>query len=236
MTNESSLLLVGHGDQVGERPNGALADMAAALGRRFGLAAAHALLKGEPSVADALSALPPGTRPIVHPAFMSDGYFTRVKLPKALEEAGVADARRLVPLGLDPLLVDLADRRLEAAAARHGLRREAASVLLVAHGSRSGEPASKRAGEAFAAALFRRGWPIETAFIEEEPFVEPRLDALRPALVLGFFAGLGTHAVNDVAGRVAARPFVREVIPAIGVDPEIAEIVAVRIAEAIGPP
>lgn len=234
------LLLVGHGDQVGEDRNAALRATAAAIASAFGgRPARHAVLNGEPTVADAVGALEADaaaggrTEPLtVFPLFMSDGYFTRVKLPKTLAEAGHPDARILPPIGLDPLLINVMDQRLTEAAARAGLTQHAARVLMAAHGSRSGEPASRRAAEAAATALRARGWTLDTAFIEEAPRFADVLAERTPDIVIGFFAGLGTHAVNDVAGLAEETDGVRAIIPSIGIDPLIADLVRHRLAEA----
>lgn len=237
------LLLVGHGDQVGEDRNAALRATAAAIGRAFGgRPVRHAVLNGEPTVDDAVAELvleaAHGRRPellTVYPMFMSDGYFTRVKLPKALAEAGHPEARILPPIGLDPLLIDVMDQRLVETATGAGLARSTARVLLAAHGSRSGEPASRRAAEAATAALAARGWMIDTAFIEEAPRFADTVAENTPDLVIGFFAGFGTHAVNDVAGLAHETEGVRAVIASIGIDPLIADLVRRRLEEAEAP-
>lgn len=234
------LLLVGHGDQVGDDRNAALRATAAAIARAFGgRPVQHAVLNGEPTVAEAVGRLVAEARdqgrrePLtVYPMFMSDGYFTRVKLPKTLAEAGHPDARILPPIGLDPLLINVMDQRLGEAATRVGLAPNTARVLMAAHGSRSGEPASRRAAEAAAAALTAHGWTLDTAFIEEAPRFADVLAERTPDIVIGFFAGLGTHAVNDVAGLAEETDGVRAIIPSIGIDPLIADLVQRRLAEA----
>lgn len=163
---------------------------------------------------------------------MSDGYFVRVKLPATLREHGFADTERLTPFGLMEQLIDLIEHRLLSLASLSGGRHPRdLATLMVAHGSRSGEPASRLRAEAVAATLTARGLgTIHLAFIEEPPSVAEQLEAVDPAVVIGFFASEGTHALDDVKSLVDDRSNVRHHVSAIGTD----ESVARMIAEVVG--
>jgi sirohydrochlorin ferrochelatase len=94
-------------------------------------------------------------RIIVYPLFFSDGYFTKVRLPQLLAEAGLPDAgsavRILPPLGLDPGLAALLAANA-ARSAKHWMRRARNGVVLLAHGSTK-DSASRRATDGLAEAL-----------------------------------------------------------------------------------
>jgi sirohydrochlorin ferrochelatase len=104
-----------------------------------------------------------------------------------------------------------------------------------AHGSRSGEPASRLRAEGVAATLTARGLgTIHLAFIEEPPSVAEQLAAIDPEIVIGFFASEGTHALDDVKALVDERPGVRHHVAAIGTDEAVAALVAEAVRVRIG--
>jgi sirohydrochlorin ferrochelatase len=161
---------------------------------------------------------------------MSQGWFVREKLPRVLEQHRFRDIERLPAFGLDPRLPDLIAERIAGLTLGPGER-----VVLVAHGSGSGEPASRLTTLALASDLARRlpGLVLEPAFIEEAPAFDSAIVELMPAAVIGLFASAGTHAVEDVAAAVATAPFVRHHILAIGQDAGAHDIVARAVGDCI---
>lgn len=167
-----------------------------------------ALLNGSPLVADALKAL---RSPVVHvvPFFMEDGWFVREAVPHALGDGHGHELRRHPPVGLHPHLADRAAARALAACGRDAAR---CAVLLVGHGSaRAPGRAMALHRHAQAVAGLRRFAVVGAAFLEEPPLVAEALQAWRhrPVAVLGFFAGAGGHARDDLPALLAAEQMSR---------------------------
>ncbi len=191
----TALLLIGHGSARYPDAGSVLRVHAEALCSPD-LRVAVGLLSGSPSVADGLAELGP-SRVHVVPFFMDDGYFARIAVPAALGIGSEADGPRrsdLVlhkPIGVHPGLPDLIARRAP----------EGVALLLVGHGS-ARDPGRRMAAHDHADALRAMGrFPIvETAFLEEAPFVPDALARIgdRPVAVMGLFANAGTHASDDL--------------------------------------
>lgn len=233
----TAVLLAAHGDGGDWKRNDSVRAVAERLARRLDLPVDWAVLKEPETFAAArtrLGAAAEGTV-AVYPFFMADGYFVRERLPQRLAASGFATVERLTPFGLDPRLVDLIEHRLRAVAALQGGRVPADfRILMVAHGSGTGQPASRQRAEAVAAELGWRGLgSIHLGFIEEAPFVGEAFAAVDPEIVLGFFASEGTHALDDVATLVAERPGILHHVAAIGTDLEVADLVARAVEDCI---
>lgn len=221
----AALLLAAHGDGGSAPRDDAVRGFARSLAGRLGVAVAWAVLKRPATFALARAHL--GAAPVaVMPLFMAEGRFVRLRLPALLAEHGFAGAVRLPVLGLDPGLAAIAERRVREAGP---VRR----IVLVAHGSGSGDGGSRSAAEGVAAGLAARlGRAVEVAFIEEAP----RFDAVITGgdeMVIGLFASVGTHAVEDVAAHVARVGGVAVHIAAIGTDPEVADLVEAGFRRAV---
>jgi len=169
-----------------------------------------AFVRGSPEIAEAAHRLK-GATVRVCPLFMSDGYYVRKAIPEqlGLDSGGIAEGRRyslMAPTGLNPRLPDIVADIAAETSATAGLAPGSARLLLVAHGS-SKDPASRIAAEAAAGAIaaMRRFTGVDTAFLEEPPFLDERLRAMPgPLLVTGFFVGEGMHGAEDMAAAVAA--------------------------------
>lgn len=191
----TGLLLVGHGSARHADAGAVARAHADALREHFDQVVVG-LLNGRPGIAEALDTLRPGRVDVV-PFFMEDGYFTRVAVPKALEQAprrGL-DLISHPPLGVHPGFAEVIRRRIPADL----------PVLLVGHGS-SRSPGRRLAAHDHAEALRGTGrFPlVATAFLEEPPFVAEALAAIgdRPVVVLGLFAQFGTHARDDLPALI----------------------------------
>jgi sirohydrochlorin ferrochelatase len=236
----SALMIVAHGDGGEARLNSNVQHLRDQLAKAIDLPVVYGLLKEPETFAGARECL--GTSAegtvLVMPLFMSDGYFVRVKLPQVLAANGFHSVDRMTPFGLMEDLVDLLEHRLKSLASMAG-GREARDmrILMVAHGSRSGEPASRLRAESVAATLGARGLGhIHLAFIEEPPSVAAQLEAIDPEIVIGFFASEGTHALNDVKELVDERPGVLFHVTAIGIDEGVAPMIAAAMARRIERP
>jgi len=226
-------VLVSHGDRGGTSPNAALARQAEAVRRLTGLHVLTGMLKGEPTIEEALQAAAAETARIaVYPLFMADGYFVE-KVRERVRAVGLAtEPHILAPLGLDPGLPDILVEEALATAAAAGFDSAASRLLIVGHGSKLG-PASATATRKAAAraALARRFASATTAFLEEEPFLEDtlRTTAATPTIIAGFFFGDGMHAGEDVPDAIAETGVNAVYTGAIGNSPAAAALIAAAL-------
>ena len=203
------LLLAAHGERRTDADNVGVSRLARSLADK-GLAAevGFGFIEGSPSVDDAIAALL--SRDVdVYPLFLSDGYFTRVALPRLVEQAKDRDATRIInilpPLGLEPALADvIAD---EAVAATHSCATLPAetSIVLLAHGSKK-DQASHVAAERLADRIRQRQRFYDTriALLEEAPSLADEVEGMSgPIIVIGLFAGEGMHGTDDARRLVA---------------------------------
>lgn len=238
--NSLAVVLASHGDRGGTSPNAALHRQAEAVRALTGLTVLTAMLKGEPTIEQAVAdaSVTGAARVAVYPLFMADGYFVH-KVRERVQAAGLAPAPLILPpLGLDPGLPDILLQEALAAASTAAFDAAASRLLIVGHGSKLG-PASATATRKAAArvALARRFTSVTTAFLEEEPFVE---DALRastaPTIVAGFFFGDGMHAGEDVPDAIAETGVNAVYTGAIGNSPAVATLIANAITPAVSEP
>jgi sirohydrochlorin cobaltochelatase len=201
------LLLAAHGERRADADNACVVRLARSLADK-GVAAeiGFGFIKGSPTVDEAIAALL-SRDVVVYPLFLSDGYFTRVALPRLVEEAMRRDKGRAIrilpPLGLEPALADLiADETV--AAARANVPAET-SIVLLAHGSEK-DQASRVATERLADRVRQRQGFYDTriAFLEEAPSLADAIEGMNgPIIVVGLFAGEGMHGADDARRLVA---------------------------------
>ena len=234
----TALLVVAHGDG-GERPrDDTVRLLAERLAKRLDIPVDWATLKRPETFAAAHARLGAAAeRLAVYPLFMAAGFFVRVKLPKLLAEAGFGEARLLPVFGLDPRLVDLVEHRLRSVASMQGGREpKDFRIVLVAHGSASGDTGSRRATEAIAADLsYRLATALHVAFIEEAPFFDEVIGA-GAEIVVGLFVSAGTHALDDVAACVAKTASVRHHVATVGDDAGVADMVLAALVARLEAP
>ena len=222
-----AVLLAAHGETGGARDNLLLARVATQVATRLpDLPVTCGVLNGAPALEEALVALA-GRHLLVHPFFMSDGYFVRQALPKRLQESPVAGWAMLTPLGLLPALPALIAG--EIAANRH-------EILIVSHGATKSDR-SRLATEAFAEALRRElpGRTIACGFLEEEPFADQAIARLGPgAQLVSFFAGEGAHGRSDLTRLVAesGKPDLA-VTDSVGALPGIVDLIVAELRLAL---
>ncbi|MCC7252259.1 CbiX/SirB N-terminal domain-containing protein [Hyphomicrobium sp.] len=242
MTGEArplAAVLASHGDRGGASPNAALEAQAEAVRTLTGLPVAIGVLKGTPTIEQALAeAAASGPAQIaVYPLFMADGYFVQKVLNDRIRATETApEPKLLVPLGLDPALPDLLVQEALTVAEREGFEPATSRLLIVGHGSKLG-PASATATRKAAArvALARRFASVTMAFLEEEPFLEDTLRATAtvPTIVAGFFFGDGMHAGEDVPDIIAETGANAIYTGAIGNSPTIAPLIAAALTEEV---
>ena len=246
----TALLLAAHGDGGTDPRDETVRLLAERLAKRLDLPVEWATLKRPETFAEArarlaaaLSASSPGGAdaplpgPVaVYPLFMAEGTFVRNRLPARLREAGFDDVVMLPVFGLSVGLVDLIEHRLRSIAAMQGGREpKDMRVLLVGHGSASGDAGPRRAAEALAADLaYRLDTRPHLGFIEETPFVDEALESVKPEIVVGLFVSAGTHALDDLAAAVTKTPGILHHVDAIGRDAGVAEMVEKALSDLRG--
>ncbi len=237
-TSQAAAVIVAHGERGGAFSNVILKGHAQKAAEALpNVAVAAGVLSGEPVLEAALADVARRTLgPILlYPFFMAPGYFVNVKLPRRLADAGLAERCRVLPVfGLEgPLPVLIRDRAV--AAAEEIASANQCRLLLVGHGSKVAR-ASAEATEAVAACLRELGGfaRVETAFLEEAPFLEDVVLAdTRPTVVVGFFNGDGLHAAEDVPEAVSKFDGPITYTGPVGAFPEASNMIARSIAAAV---
>lgn len=227
-------LLAAHGERGGGADNSSVERLAAGLSRQ-GLEVHFGFIKGTPTIAEAMRACT-APRLLVYPLFLADGFFTHIRLPQLIAEAGPPHSGRVIeilpPLGLDPGLASLVATKASEAARTGGCPEHQVTIVLLAHGS-TNDAASHRAADALARELRapNRFRAVACAFLEEPPALKDAVArAPGPIVVVGLFAGEGLHGHEDVA-RLMAGLRRRDIAFAgnVGTWPEIVDIVAAAI-------
>jgi sirohydrochlorin ferrochelatase len=191
-------------------------------------------ISGTPAIAAALAGFA-ARDVLVYPLFMSEGYFTRVRLPQLLAAAAPVSGRRvtLLPaLGCDPRLAALIADKAGVAVRARGFAERDVAVVLLAHGSRS-DAASRHAAQHAARRIdaLRRFAGVACAFLEEPPALADCIAALSgPAVVIGLFVGDGLHGGQDVPALIGALGSRAMFGGNVGSWPEIAGIVTAAVA------
>ena len=227
----SAVILVAHGDRGAERANEALHAHAAGLVQATpGLMVEVGILNGSPRLEDAVEKVRHCGQVHVFPLLMSEGYFTDTVIPDRLAR-GLCGERFVLhrPLGRSPKLTDLAVEEGLKGCRVLRVRPGEVTVLLAGHGAKSNTRA-RLAIEAHADEMRRRSVfaTVETAYLEEPPFLPDVLDCLAgPAVMIGMFASEGLHAGEDLPAAMEHAQGVQAYYTgAIGAHPKVGEIVA----------
>lgn len=234
-----AIVLASHGDRGGGAPNSGLATHVKALGAsgQFGYVTGG-VLNGEPSLESALGlAEESGCEWIlVYPMFMSAGYFAAEELPRRVKAAELSVLTSILqPLGVDqraPLLMLESSLRTAKAA---GINPADTRLLVVGHGSKHG-PANADATRA-AARIIEGHSPfarIDTAFIEEAPFVTEALSQYEGRnVVAGFFSGDGMHAGQDIPDAIRESGAAAVYTGPVGLHPRVPELIVSSVGRAV---
>jgi sirohydrochlorin ferrochelatase len=202
-----ALLIAAHGERNPDAANDGVKRIARAVSTR-GLVSEVAVgfINGVPTIGEAFAALA-APRVIVYPLFASNGYFTRDRLVRLLEQANDEgrNVEVLPPLGLDPRFPDLVLDRAAIVAREQRFALDASTLILLAHGSRRNS-ASREATEQVARAIERRAVfrSVGIALLEERPFLDEAMALVQgPAVVVGTFSGKGMHGASDAPRLIA---------------------------------
>jgi len=238
---EAALLLVGHGSSrwsSGHVVTGRLAEMI----RRLGIFA---------EVRDCYWKEPPflsldlvsSKTVYVVPNFAGDGVFTRSLLPEKLGLTGPRTriGERTViycqPVGCHPGIATLLERRALNLCASQGIDPGCVALLVIAHGSRSGQPGKTPVEVASALRSGGAFGEVVTAYIEQEPRVTdwPALVACDWVIAAPLLISEGMHAREDLpplfgltepaGGPVSVAGRKTWLLPGIGRDPEVVSLI-----------
>jgi AsmA protein len=212
------------------------------LAERAGFASVSGgVLNGEPSLETALAkADASGAKQIIiYPLFMSAGHFVQTVLAERISAAGLKTPTGILqPLGLDkrvPLLMLESALRISKTA---GLDPAQARLLVAGHGSKFGDQnaeSTKRAARILAPhSPFAR---VETAFLEEAPFVADALENYSGmSVVAGFFSGDGLHASDDIPAAIGYSGAKALYTGPIGLHPRVPELIVSSVHSALAEP
>lgn len=203
---DTALLIAAHGERQPGASNASTLQVARAVAARGLVEVATGFINGTPSIGEALNSLA-ACRVVVYPLFAANGYFTRDRLVRILDEANGPgrSIELLAPLGLDRGLPALIADRARIIAAANGFSQKAFNVVLLAHGSRR-NPASREATEWVAAEVVKLGAcrQVMAAFLEERPTLEEVATTCPgPMVVVGMFSGEGLHGARDAPRLIA---------------------------------
>ncbi|MBI1825861.1 MAG: hypothetical protein HY287_05940 [Planctomycetes bacterium] len=242
--NDAALILAAHGSRVDASSNPALWQLAETVREQSTFAEVTcAFHHGAPGFADVLGTIRSRCAVVV-PIMTSEGYYSRVALPRALT-AHPDFARHAVqitrPIGVHPEVPNVMRMRLNELLERFNLSASETSVAVIGHGTPRNAN-SKIATNDLAAALHRMGpcGDVFPAFLDEEPFVETVPDRAEHATIVAllFLIAAGPHALEDVPRRLgllnaALSPPYREMVndriffidEAFGNDPAIIPLI-----------
>ncbi len=238
----TALIIVSNGEARGVQRNTALLALAAALQNQPLLKENTitfvncGVLSGAPSVADALQQATEKNidHILIYPLFMSEGYFSNTVLPKQIAESGISVPITTLPLlGSDPALPDLLYRKAVTTLPK-SWPIEKTRLLIVGHGSTK-NPASAQATHNQAQSLINASQflKIETAFLEETPFINDLLHRSKdlPTIIIGYFTGQGLHGKNDIEQAIQSTSATAIYAGSIGAMPEIKSLIQTAISD-----
>jgi len=164
-------------------------------------------LRGSPSLEDAIERLADDQAAdqqiVLLPNLMADGYAMGVLRDRAFAQAAQAKVAIQIaaPLGSHRDIPAILDSVSMKACAAQGWPASETTLLIVGHGSgRSRKPAEVTRMQAKAVAHMRHYAEVKIAFLDEAPSIKDAITATihRPVVVVGLFADLGPHGVDDI--------------------------------------
>lgn len=216
------VLILAHGQPSDPQPAArALATFAASVAALMPGRVVRAATLAEPgALARAVSGLVSG---LVYPMFMAGGWFTRVQIPARLAEANAGMWQVLEPFGCDPLVHDLCVTLARKAGADE--------LVLAAHGSGQSSAPSDIARHVAQRIRAEAGVTrVEVGFIDQAPQLSSLTGFGPGAVCLPFFAAEGGHVAEDLPRALGQAGFAGRILPPVGLDPRVPEIVAAAIA------
>ena len=166
------------------------------------------MMRGEPSVDQfpaILAQTPPQVPVVVVPLFLSDGYYTKILVPRTLRLDAITShrVRNAPPLGCHPHMAAYLTRTaLDACPFPPADTR----LLLVAHGSRQGKSGDTAAGLARQMLSMATFADVQSAYLEQEPWARdwPHLFPQGNVLILPLILAPGQHGNQDIPDLIKA--------------------------------
>ena len=235
---DAALVLVGHGSSKNPDAASATLGLAESIRRRGLFAEVHAaFLRHEPLVRDVMAGLSASEAYVV-PNLTCKGYVATQVLPRELGTAGTV--RLCEPVGSHPAIAHMVAARIRAM----GLPAAGTAIIVAGHGT-ARDDASARQTRVLAESLLAAGIAAEAAavFLEVPPYVGEwvNLVAAPNVVVVPFLMAAGLHGAEDIPSMLGlapgeAGPFALEgcslrLLPPVGSDPAIADVVLARVAE-----
>lgn len=256
MTADTAIILVGHGSARhpdSAKPIHGLAEALKARGPWGEVAAVF--MKQEPHLSQALE-LVTARRVVVVPVFAGKGYYTDTLIPREMGLTGPVthrDGRVLYytrPAGCDPRIPGLMACRADGVVRSVGIDPTTAGLLLIAHGSgRPGGAGETPKAIAAAIAAMNHFAEVRLAFLEQEPFARDWQSMVRPdgdLVVLPLLVAQGTHASQDIpplfnlkageTGPVEIGGRCVRMAMGLGAEPELVDIIATMVEQALATP
>lgn len=166
----------------------------------------YCYLYGEPSLDEALAALPVENICIV-PFLMAEGATFGALMSRLVKLTQGRATTLCRPIGTHPRMTELIEARAKATCREWDWPTEETTLLLVGHGTRR-HKGSAAALRGHADALGKRGQfaEVATAFLSQNPEIRETLAKRNPryCVAIGFFADSGQHGAHDVPSLLAA--------------------------------
>lgn len=180
----------------------------------------------------------------VLPMLMCDGYFSRNTIPERLQLSGVTshldngqDIIQCLPVGLSTKMADLMVDHMVSHCTNTGLNPKETTVVVIGHGS-SKDNASRLAVSMQVEHIAHAGKfkAAHDAYLEEFPDLPSVLKAIRgPALVMGYFANCGKHAMDDITKLMLESGTDATYLGPVGALPDVASVVLECVEKSGGP-
>ncbi len=234
---DSLLIVVGHGTG-SPAGDAALHQFVADLaGRSIFADVKAAVLRGGPSLADAVHGAKAGAIHLL-PFLMSGGVTFRERLAETMAEIPWRERPLLYPpLGFSPDLADLLARRAESGAREAAWPIADSHLLLIGHGSLR-DPDSAQTARLHRERIAARNIfaSVVVAFLDQPPRLPDVLAShAGPLLGVGLFAGEGQHGARDMAQAFAQAACPARYCGAIGGDEGLAGLAVRHLQQAPWP-
>jgi sirohydrochlorin cobaltochelatase len=213
---QSALILVGHGSTLNPDSSAPTFQHADEIIRRELFHEVYcAFWKEEPSLREVLRMVD-SKEVYVVPNFISEGYFTETVIPRELELSGPITERdgkvikHCEPVGNDPRMIDLLLNRAHTVAPN--VAPEAASLLIVGHGTQLNERSAEAARLQVQRIRERHVYAeVSEAYMEEAPFIADwrKLTSQPDVIVVPFFIADGLHSYQDIPELLGIDPALR---------------------------
>ncbi|MDG1456639.1 MAG: CbiX/SirB N-terminal domain-containing protein [Pseudoprimorskyibacter sp.] len=169
---------------------------------------------------------------VVYPMFMTNGWFTRVELPRRIGDRAV---RILPPFGTDPALAPAVAKYLTSLCHARGWDIGDVGLAILGHGSGRSDAVARETFN-FVEAVKTDFEParLTVGFVEQDPPLSEALDDLGPkSFILPFFAARRGHVLDDIPQAAAKKSYCGHILEPVGLLDFCSEMIAHKLAKAI---